>query len=104
MNIGTLIPTLNIPLAVIGGACFLGGLFLRQHFFSMIGASVVLIGLAGGYYVPGIIGGITLQLVGAAAELTFGRSGRWASALLGNLGCIVVAGSTLGSTFALGLH
>ena len=69
----------------------------------MIGSSIVLIGLAGGYYVPGIVGGIVLQVVGEAIELMVGRGGRWANTLLGNLGCLV-AGSTLGSTFVLGLH
>jgi ABC-type spermidine/putrescine transport system permease subunit I len=104
MGIGTLIPTLNLPLAFVGGAVFLGGLAMRQVFFSMIGCSIVLIGLAGGYYMPGIIGGIGVQIVGAAAELIFGRRGRWASTLLGNLGCLVVAGSTLGSQFVWTIH
>ena len=104
MGIQTLIPTLNLPLAALGAAVFLGGLALRQVFVSMIGCSIVLIGLAGGYYMPGIIGGIAVQVVGAAAELIFGRPARWVSTLLGNLGCFVVAGSTLGSQFIWQIH
>ena len=104
MDIATLIPTLNMPLAIVGGACFLCGLAWRQFFFCMIGSSIVLIGLAGGYYVPGIIGGIVLQIAGAAIEVMVGRGGRWVNTLLGNVGCLVVAGSTLRSTFVLGLH
>jgi len=101
MGIQTLIPTLNLPLAALGAAVFLGGLAL---FVSMIGCSIVLIGLAGGYYMPGIIAGIAVQVVGAAAELIFGRPARWVSTLLGNLGCFVVAGSTLGSQFIWQIH
>ena len=104
MGIETLIPTLNLPLAGVGAAVFLGGLTMRQVFVSMIGCSIVLIGLAGGYYMPGIIGGIAVQVVGAVAELSFGRRARWASTLLGNLGCFVVAGSTLGSQFIWAMH
>lgn len=104
MGIETLIPTLNLPLAGVGAVVFLGGLTMRQVFVSMIGCSIVLIGLAGGYYMPGIIAGIAVQVVGAAAELTLGRRARWASTLLGNLGCIVVAGSTLGSQFIWKIH
>ena len=102
MDISTLIPTLNMPLALAGGACFLCGLAWRQFFFCMIGSSIVLIGLAGGYYVPGIIGGIVLQVVGEAIELTAGRGARWANTLLGNVGCIIVAGGTLGPKFGWG--
>ncbi|HEV2546657.1 MAG TPA: hypothetical protein VGU20_04920 [Stellaceae bacterium] len=79
MGIETLIPTLNLPLAALGAAVFVGGLTMRQVFVSMIGCSIVLIGLAGGYYMPGIIGGIAVQVAGAAAELIFGRRARWAA-------------------------
>jgi hypothetical protein len=100
MSLGTLIPTLNLPLALVGAVLFLGGLFMNQFFFSMIGCSVVLIGLAGGYDVPGVIAGIATQTVGAGAELGFGRGARWVNTLLGNLGCFIVAGSTIGANFS----